>query len=113
MSESKLNHANEKIKNTVVSGYRKIEEGVVDGYKKIENGVVGGYKKMEEGVVSGFEKVSDRFVEKLFTREGESVEEAKQRLARQAAHGGMKESPARKEAEDSGDGAEAAPVPKA
>ena len=56
MSESKLNHANEKIKNTVVSGYKKIEEGVVDGYKKIENGVVGGYKKMEEGVVSGLKR---------------------------------------------------------
>ena len=113
MSESKLNHANEKIKNTVVSGYRKIEEGVVDGYKKIENGVVGGYKKMEEGVVSGFEKVSDHFVEKFFTCEGESVEEAKQRLAQQAAHGGMEESPAHEEAEDGGDGAEGTSVPKA
>lgn len=113
MSESRLNHANEKIKDTVVSGYKKIEEGVVDGYKKIEDGVVGGYKKMEEGVVSGFEKVSDHFVEKFFTREGESVEEAKERLARQAAHRGMEESPARKEAEDGEDGAEATPVPKA
>ena len=45
MSESKLNHANEKIKEGVVGGYKKIEEGVVDCYRKIENGVGGGYKK--------------------------------------------------------------------
>ena len=113
MSESKLNHANEKIKEGVVCGYKKIEEGVVDCYRKIENGVGGGYKKIEETVVNGFEKVSDRFIETFFTREGESVEEAKERLARQAAHRGMEESPARKEAEDGEDGAEATPVPKA
>ena len=57
---------------------------VVGGYKKIEEGVVGGYKKMEEGVVSGFEKVSDHFIEKFFAHEGESVEEARKRLAKQA-----------------------------
>ena len=73
MSESKLNRANEKIRDAVVDGYRKIEEGVV-----------GGYKKMEEGVVSGFEKVSDHFIEKFFAHEGESVEEARKRLAKQA-----------------------------
>lgn len=58
----------------------KIAEVVVDGYKKIENGVVDGYKKIENGVVDGFEKVSDKFIEKLFTKEGETVEEAKKRL---------------------------------
>lgn len=84
MSESKLNRANEKIRDAVVDGYRKIEDGVVGGYKKIEEGVVGGYKKMEEGVVSGFEKVSDHFIEKFFAHEGESVEEARKRLAKQA-----------------------------
>ena len=58
----------------------KIAEAVVEGYKKIEDGVVGGYKKIEEGAVEGFQKVSDKFVEKLFTKEGETVEEAKERL---------------------------------
>ena len=52
----------------------KIEKKVVDGYRKIENAVVG-----------GFEKVSDGFVERLFAREGESVGQAKARLAGQAA----------------------------
>lgn len=59
----------------------KIAEGVVEGYQKIENGVVEGYKKIENGVVDGFQKVTDKCVEKLFAKEGETVEEAKQRLA--------------------------------
>ena len=59
----------------------KIQKGVVDGYKKIEDGVVTGYKKMEAGVVEGFGKVVDKCVEVLFAREGETVEEAKERLS--------------------------------
>lgn len=59
----------------------KIKDGVVEGYKKIEKGVVDGYKKIEESVVEGFGKVSDKAVEILFTKEGESVEEAKARLS--------------------------------
>lgn len=91
----------EKMGEAVTEGYKKIEdkftekfleedsslktgkigEGVVEGYKKIEDGVVSGYKKIEDGVVEGFGKVSDKFVEKLFTKEGESVEDAKKRLS--------------------------------
>lgn len=53
--------------------------------EKIEKKVVDGYRKIGDAVVGGFEKVSDGFVERLFAREGESVEQAKKRLARQAA----------------------------
>lgn len=60
---------------------KKIEKEVVEGYKKIEDGVVGGYKKIEETVVEGFNKVSDNFIERFFTYDGESVEDAKKRLA--------------------------------
>ncbi len=59
----------------------KIAEAVVEGYKKIETGVVEGYKKIEEGVVAGFGKMADGFVEKHLLKEGETVEEAKLRLA--------------------------------
>ena len=59
----------------------KIAEKVVEGYKKIENGVVEGYKKIETGVVDGFNKVSDKYIEKMFAKEGESVEDAKKRLS--------------------------------
>lgn len=58
----------------------KIAETVVDGYKKIEEGVVGGYKKIEKGAVEGFTKVSDKCIDVLFTKDGETVEEAKERL---------------------------------
>nr|WP_314464290.1 hypothetical protein [uncultured Clostridium sp.] len=54
---------------------------LVAANKKIEKGVVGGYKKIEKGVVSGFNKISDIFVDNYLTQEGESVEEAKKRLA--------------------------------
>ena len=42
---------------------QKIEETVVSGYKKIEDSVVGGYKKIEEGAVEGFQKISDKFID--------------------------------------------------
>lgn len=67
----------EKIADTI----EKIGQTVTEGYKKIEDGVVSGYKKVETGAVKGFEKVTDKFVETLFTKEGETVEEAKERLS--------------------------------
>jgi len=67
-------------KNKLVQANEKIAEKVVEGYRKIEGGVVGGYRKIENGVVDGFNKMTDLFVEKLFAKEGESVEDAKKRL---------------------------------
>lgn len=72
MAKSKIVKANEKIAETVTSGYKKIEKGVVDGYKKIEQGVVGGYTKLE-----------DKFVDAYLTKDGETVEEAKTRLKKE------------------------------
>ena len=66
----------------VKEAYEAIEEGVVGGYKKIETTVVSGYKKVETGAVNGFRKVSDFFIKKLFSREGETVEETRERLSR-------------------------------
>lgn len=65
-----------KITDTI----EKIGQNVTEGYKKIEDGVVGGYKKIENGAVKGFEKVTDKCVETLFAKEGETAEEAKERL---------------------------------
>lgn len=69
---SKFVEANEKIAEVVVDGYKKIESGVVEGYKKMENGVVESYKKMEDG-----------FIEKHLLKDGETVEEARARLAKE------------------------------
>lgn len=76
---SKLVEANEKIAKTVASGY-----------KKIENGVVGGYKKIENGAVDGFTKVTDKCIEKLFTKDGETVAEARKRLSENRNYTSMK-----------------------
>ncbi len=58
MAKSKLVKANEKIADAVVAGYKKVEDVVVGGYTKIE----------------------DKFVDAYLTRDGETVEEAKERL---------------------------------
>ena len=98
---SKFVEANEKIAKGVVKGYKKIEDGVVTGYKNIEDGVVTGMKKISDGftgavldeegnlktgkvgkaVVSGYKKVEDAFVNTFMAKEGESVEDAKTRIA--------------------------------
>ena len=69
-------------KSKLVKVNEKIAENVVGGYKKIEETVVGGYKKIEDGVVGGFNRMSDHFVDQFLTKEGETVEQAKQRLAK-------------------------------
>ena len=75
----------EEIAREVADGtkkvYRAIEKGTVTGYKAIENGVVTGYKTIENGVVGGFNKITDKFVGAFLTKEGETVEQAKERLA--------------------------------
>ena len=70
-----------KLAKKMTEGYKAVETAVVDGYKKIEDTVVDGYKKIETGAVEGFAKVTDKCVETLFAREGETVEEAKERLS--------------------------------
>ncbi len=76
-------------KNKFLEANEKIAESVVSGYKRIENGVVCGYKKIEQGAVSGFEKTTDFFVEKLFARDGETAAEAKARLRGEARRSGQ------------------------
>ena len=67
-------------KSKVKKAVDQMAEAVVDGYKKIETGVVEGYKKIEKRVVSGYTKIEDKFVDTYLTEEGETVEEAKNRL---------------------------------
>lgn len=54
---------------------------IADTAAQIGEKVTAGYKKIEDGVVGGFEKVSDKCVEILFAREGETVAEAKAHLS--------------------------------
>ena len=78
---SKFAEANKKIAETLEQGEKKIELGVTGGYKAIENGVTSGYKTIENGVVGGFNKITDKFVDTFLTKEGETVEQVKERLA--------------------------------
>lgn len=54
---------------------------LIKANEKIAESVVGGYKKIEEGAVGGIQKIADKFVDEFLTKEGETVEEAHQRLA--------------------------------
>ena len=56
---------------------------IVKANEKIAEAVVGGYKKIEQGVVGGFTKIEDKFVDAYLTKDGETVEEAKERLKSQ------------------------------
>ena len=52
----------------------------VAAYKAIEDGVVGAYKAVEKGAVDAYRKVEDVMVDKLFRKDGETVDQAKERL---------------------------------
>lgn len=63
-----------------LNALESIAKGVRNGYLFIENGVVKGYKDIENGVVKGFTAVTDGITLKLFGRDGETMEETKERL---------------------------------
>lgn len=71
------------MKSKIVEANEKIAEDVTTGFQKIQNGVVNGYKKIENGVVEGFTKIEDSFISRYLLREGESLDEAKERLKRE------------------------------
>ena len=58
----------------------KAAKAAQETYKAIEDAVVGTYRKVEEGAVGAYEKTEEFFVDKLFRKDGETVEEAKERL---------------------------------
>lgn len=62
---------------------------LVKANEKIAEAVVSGYKKIEDGVVGGFTKLTDQFVDQFLTHDGESVEDAKKRMAGGAGSGGQ------------------------
>lgn len=68
-------------KSKLVKVNQKIAEAVVGTHKKIEQAVVGGYKSIEDGAVKGYTKMEDWFVDQYLTKDGETVEDAKKRLA--------------------------------
>lgn len=53
--------------------------------KKIEKAVTGGYQKIEDTVVGGYKKIEDKFVDTFLREDGETIDEAKERLKKQQA----------------------------
>ena len=74
----------EKANEAAADAYDAVEETIVNGYQAIENGAVNGYKKIENAFVNGWGKVEDTCVDALFKKEGETTEQAKERLSRNA-----------------------------
>ena len=53
---------------------------LVTANEKVAEKVVGIYKKIEDTVVGGYTKIEDAFVDRYLTKDGETVEQAKERL---------------------------------
>ena len=70
--QSELREEKEMAKSKIVKANEKIAETVTGGFKKISDTVVGGYTKIE-----------DAFVDRYLTKDGETVEEAKERLKKE------------------------------
>lgn len=66
--------------------YIMAKSKLVQANKKIEEKVVGGYKKIKDSVVSGYHKIEDKFIDQILTHDGETIEEAKERLKRENEH---------------------------
>ena len=56
---------------------------IVTGVEKSEKTVVNSYKKIEDTVVLGYTKIEDKFVDMYLTKDGETVEQAKERLKKE------------------------------
>lgn len=53
---------------------------IIKANEKVAEKVVGAYKKIEDTVVGGYTKIEDKFVDLYLTKDGETVEEAKERI---------------------------------
>lgn len=58
---------------------------LVTANEKIAGNVTRVFKKMSDTVVGAYTELEDRFVDQYLTRGGETVEEAKKRLAQERA----------------------------
>ena len=57
---------------------------IVTANEKIAEKVVAAYEQVEDTVVAGYTKIEDAFVDRYLTRDGETVQEAKERLRSQS-----------------------------
>lgn len=55
----------------------------VKANEKIAEKVTGGFQKISDTVVGSYTKIEDKFVDRYLTKDGETIEQAKQRLKRE------------------------------
>lgn len=72
----------DKIAEKVVEGYKKVEDFAKGGYKDTGKNFKEGFDNVKNTVVDGCKKAGDFCIEKVFSREGETVEETKARIKR-------------------------------
>ena len=65
---------------TLADKHDKIAKNVTQGFGKMSETAVKGYQKTEDTALGLLEKTENFFVDKLFRKEAETVEEAKERL---------------------------------
>lgn len=57
---------------------------IVRANEKIEEKAVGAFEKIERAVVGRYTKIEDAFINRYLIKDGESIEEAKERLKRES-----------------------------
>lgn len=72
----------DKIAEKVVEGYKKVEDFAKGGYKDTGKNFKSGFDTVKNTVVDSCKKASDFCIEKVFSREGESLDETKARIKR-------------------------------
>jgi len=77
----KTQTTHKKLENQIADICEKAEVYMVDSYKKLEGGAMAGLNKLEHRAEQTASAAEDFWVETLFLQPGETLEQAKQRLA--------------------------------
>ncbi|MFS1664227.1 hypothetical protein [Streptococcus sp. zg-JUN1979] len=62
---------------------QQIASKAIATHHNIEKNVIKAYQKTEKVALSSFNNISDKMIRTFFTKDGESLAETKQRLAKQ------------------------------
>lgn len=70
-------------KSKLIQANKKLADNLTSGFEKMSKSVTGGFEKISDSVTKGYTSIEDAFVDRYLTRDGETVQEAKERLKRQ------------------------------
>lgn len=78
-----MNEMNKETVEGMINLAENMEKATVEGYETIEETVVGTYKHIEDTVVGAYKNIEGKFVDKFLAKDGETTEEAKERVLRE------------------------------